>query len=108
MREIHSLAFGNGCGYYYMKNRVIKAGNESIINPLLSLRFNYNDPKYQYWLAPWNYEQINDSLQIYQDLVKLIEVIRASLPSVAKMDCAEVSFHDYSHILLSGTHCFVC
>lgn len=87
-----------------MKSRVTKAGNESIIDPLLSVRFNYNDPKYQYWLAPLNYEQINDSLQIYQDLAKLIEAIRESFPSEAEMDCAEVSFCDYSHI----THCFVC
>lgn len=70
---------------------------------LTSINFRFNELNDKngclQWRSPWNDDQLKESLQLYRNLVSEMQQMRKSFSSENKMDRAEVSFHDYVHIL---------
>ena len=68
-----------------------------------SVSFRYNELNDEngcaQWRAPWSTNQLQESLQLYRELVDEMKLARKSFASADKMARSEVSFHNYVHIL---------
>ena len=68
-----------------------------------SVPFRYNELNDEngcaQWRAPWSTNQLQESLQLYRELVDEMKLARKSFASADKMARSEVSFHNYVHIL---------
>jgi predicted O-methyltransferase YrrM len=51
------------------------------------------------WQVPWTEDQLHESMKIFTDLIGEMRKVQETLPSEARQDRAEVSFHNYVHIL---------
>jgi predicted O-methyltransferase YrrM len=78
-------------------------GNFNRIEQVPSFYFHYNELNDKngcaQWNVPWNEDQLHESMKIFTDLLSEMRQMHESLPSEERQDRAEVSFHNYAHIL---------
>jgi predicted O-methyltransferase YrrM len=78
-------------------------GNDNRFQRLPEVRMKYNEISDKNgclkWRAPWSSRQLHDSLHLYRNLIAKMTEVRETLDGNEKMDRAEISFHDYAHIL---------
>ena len=74
-------------------------GKDERIVRLESVKFHYNELITCTPQPPWTEDQARQSLESYHSLVKEMQTVRESLSNDEKADRAEVTFHDYVHLV---------
>ena len=74
-------------------------GHDDRIVRLESVKFHYNELTHCKLNPPWYHDEAVQSLASYQSLLQEMQTVREALPVEEKMDRAEVTLHDYVHLV---------